>query len=941
MNLNVTFTHPWLLLLLIPAAALILIPYFRLSPKFRRTRNRILSVIFSVTGLVCAVLLLSGIGISYTKANDGNEVILLVDVSETEQRSARERDDFVELLLDESKYDKFRVGIVTFGYDQVYAVPLSDNVRDHFDRYLEAELPDVSATNIAGALNFAAGVFSEGASKKIVLITDGKETDESALSVIRAINASGVKVDAAYIPSAFEGEDVQIVSVNLPDYHVKPDDECRIGVNIFGNAEGYVTIDLYDNGVLDADAGVTVEVAPGSREVALFHVFKEDGFHELEFSLSFGGDSVSENNKYFSYFTLDNFNKILIIESNTDESVNLQKLLTDGQFEVTVVDASSEENMPARADDLRKYDQVILNNIANADLPEGFDEILDEYVRIYGGGLLTVGGSDGVDARGNPIAHAYNREDMNGTLLQKMLPIQVIDYTPPIGVMIVLDVSGSMSMPVEGFTKIKWAVDGAINCLDVLTERDYVGFMTLATDFSMIINMTPLTQKEEIKEIMRGINIAEGSTIFPGAIERASLALRAVKNVDKRHIILITDGEVPNDQRESYENTIDRFYRSDGITLSVISIGMTQDSEAAEKMREAVDLGGGNLYMLQESNIDRIFRLLIDDLSAPIIRESNPEDFYPTIYNTLSPVFSEVERGTDIESKNKMAVTLGGFYGVRVRSTAELLLTGDYDVPVYAQWKYGKGTVGSFMSDLKGTADSWSADFMNDESGVRFIHNVVKNLMPVENIRPSTVSVKLNETNYTNYLSVVSSLEEGEYIEGVITTPDGEDISLNSAAAGDGNDDCYVTVPLSADTGYSRCSFAAKKSGVYTIELKKFDKDGVELSRELLFKSFSYSDEYVNTDRESEEGDGDDASYAFLKYISNAGGGALIEDVEDPTEVFSGFETRLRKDVDPRFFLAITAIVCLLADVFVRKFKFKWIHELIKERKARKVGGRY
>jgi hypothetical protein len=35
----------------------------------------------------------------------------------------------------------------------------------------------------------------------------------------------------------------------------------------------------------------------------------------------------------------------------------------------------------------------------------------------------------------------------------------------------------------------------------------------------------------------------------------------------------------------------------------------------------------------------------------------------------------------------------------------------------------------------------------------------------------------------------------------------------------------------------------------------------------------------------------------------------------------------------------IIAMVCLLLDVAVRKFKFKWIHEIVRDRRAMKTLG--
>ena len=43
----------------------------------------------------------------------------------------------------------------------------------------------------------------------------------------------------------------------------------------------------------------------------------------------------------------------------------------------------------------------------------------------------------------------------------------------------------------------------------------------------------------------------------------------------------------------------------------------------------------------------------------------------------------------------------------------------------------------------------------------------------------------------------------------------------------------------------------------------------------------------------------------------------------------------IHKIIDPRIVFIIIALVAFLLDVAVRKFKFKWLHEIIAERKAR------
>ena len=116
-NFRINFTHPWLLLLLIPAIALTLLPYFRADKKYRKTRNRILSMVFHGLAITLAITLLAGITFSYEKPNLENELIILVDNSDSNEENADAKSDFVQSLISISD-GKYRLGVVTFGHGQ-------------------------------------------------------------------------------------------------------------------------------------------------------------------------------------------------------------------------------------------------------------------------------------------------------------------------------------------------------------------------------------------------------------------------------------------------------------------------------------------------------------------------------------------------------------------------------------------------------------------------------------------------------------------------------------------------------------------------------------------------------------------------------------------------------------------------------------------------------
>ena len=79
---------------------------------------------------------------------------------------------------------------------------------------------------------------------------------------------------------------------------------------------------------------------------------------------------------------------------------------------------------------------------------------------------------------------------------------------------------------------------------------------------------------------------------------------------------------------------------------------------------------------------------------------------------------------------------LEGFYGAKLKDGATAILTGIYDVPIYAQWNYGKGTVGSFMCDLNGTC---SQDLLSDPNGILLLRKIISGAFSVPNTQMETM----------------------------------------------------------------------------------------------------------------------------------------------------------------------------------------------------------
>ncbi len=928
-NFPIQFTSPWLLLLLIPLIGAALLMYFLSKKKYRRTRNRIISLVLHCVISVCCVFVLAGIYIRYDISNEYNEIIFVVDVSDSGEQAEQSRDDFMQAALETGAwYDGYKIGIVTFGFDQRYAVPMTSDVDGIFDAYLAAELPaETGGTDIAAALTYTSKLFSENASGKIVLVTDGKETDERAEDVIQSVTARGILVDTAYIPSSYGFEDgagdVQVLGVEYPEYHINAGEEFTLGCVLYSNKATGVTLSLSDNGEESEQFNFVIEA--GTRTVEIPYVFTEEGFHKIQIKVASQNDRLEENNLYYSYYNLERFDRVLILESREGESDALVDLLEErGEYDVSVINLYTDAGrLPQDVAGLCAYDEVILNNVANKDMPSGFIDILYSYVHEYGGGMLTLGGTDE-----EGLNNAYNRSDMYGTVYQSMLPVEVINYTPPVAVMIIIDASGSMGAEFGGGdSMLAWARAGASACLDSLSERDYIGVMALNSMYDLVLPLTRRTQDTTIREAISSINETGGGTIFSEAINRAGTLLKGLTDVARRHMIIVTDGGVSGGDSE-YLETIENLNK-DGITLSIVGIGIEPGSTTAQEMQNACDLGKGRLHTVTNS-ADLVLEMR-EDLNVADIKDINEYEngFNPVAYDKGSVLFN----GIELDETGVFPAVLGGFFGGRVRDDDYLVLAGDFNVPLYAQWKFGTGTVGSFMCDLSG--GEWSSAFMQDANGISFILNMVGALMPVTNIEPSVVTVEMERENFLGELSIPSRPEEGVSISGRIESVGEESVLSLSLNTGEGADaDRYVTTTLSEANDYSRCSFVLKREGVYKLILDVYDENENIIGTYQSYFSFSYSrefDPYYDLTRQD--------LALYMDGLAQRGGGQSVTDMENPNSIYDNFVPTLEKTYDPAMILLIAAIVLFLLDIMVRKFKFKWIHEIVRDRKRKKKAG--
>ena len=893
-NFTIKFSNPWFLLLLIPALAMALIPYFRMNKRYRKTRNRITSIALHITVMVLSISILAGITFEYDTPNKDNEVILLVDTSDSGAENADDKDDFVQSVIGNAD-SMFKLGIVKFGYDQVYAVELSNDTDNMYTQYLSAATPDNTATDISAALNYAASLFTKKETARIILLSDALETDGKALNTVKAIAAQGIKIDTVSFPNEKVGDEVQIISMEVPNSKIELGKEFNVTATLQSSYSGKAILKPFDTTATGEAQGAEIEVdlVKGTQTVSIPYTFLIPGLHNLSIELTSEDDGSALNNVYTSYVNIQSFDKILIIENIVDESESLREMLNP-ELKVTVANINDTRALPDTVNKLRAYDQIILVNVAYKDMPTGFDEMLYSYVYDFGGGLFTICGNE-EDLNPNDdewTANAYTKDDMFGTTYQKLLPVEIIEYTPPAAVVIIIDRSGSMMDGVDGGkTKLDYAKEGAIACLDALTERDFVGIMSLGNDSTEELDLTPRPNKAKIISAIERIQVG-GNTNFFYALEHAGKILGAKTGVEKKHIIIVTDGQ-PTDGNDNYKEQV-RENAEKGITMSIVGIQCYGDDK--KNMEDLLKNYGGmtedNFHGVTDPS--KVPETMRADLEVPAIKDVNYVTF-PITFGTTHVITSNIDQ--------ELLPTLDGFYGVKAKEGAEVILWGEY-TPIYSQWKCGKGTVGTFTCDLNGV---WSNDFINDPTGTSalLINNIVQAIFPTQNVQPDEIDTVLDGDNFSTTISIFTDLEEGQYIELTITSP-----------GKDGGEPTVQTLIGNA-SGYSRLTFAVRTPGLHEILVEKKDEDGSVVASTTTYKALGYSKEY-DLFRDTDE------AATLMSDLAFFGRG---DEIEEPWQVFENVVKYIHNVINPKILFAIIALTLFLLDIAARKFKWKWPHE--------------
>ena len=653
--------HPQILLLALPALALLLWFDARTTHPMSMTRRRILLVVRSLLVLLALAALASP---ALVRRGTDRAAILVLDHSRSmgEEGLARvyEKADSIRKRLPSG----IEVGYLAAGEDGRVLASVggeAPTLSDGLARMNE----DGAQSNYASAVELAAGLFPSGAGRHVILVGDGLQTQGDLDRAARQAAAGGMTLHAA--PVAGEARpDVRVTRLESSQARLSEGATLQLTAHIEASIAAEAQLRLFENGIEVETRDLVLKPGEPVDEVFTRTPDTRNAYTYRAVLGQVPGDTIPENNEALALVDVQGKPLLLYIEGEQSESSYLVDAMAREGIRLEVRNA---EGIPQTLGDLVGYDGIILSDVAARKVPDATMTAIRDYVEKLGGGLVMIGGMNSFGVGG------YHR-----TPLEEVLPVKLKapdqEEQQSAALALVIDRSGSMSGQ-----KIEVCKSAAIATAELLGKKDSIGVYAFDSQVHVVVPMTRVSSTSAIAAQIATLNSGGGTFIEPGMVQaRADLGKVRAKI---KHMIVLTDGQTTG---QGYE-ALAAQCRAEGITISTVAVGAGAQIGLLQGIASA---GGGQSYVTMDpSQITKIFTQDTMVHTGKMIRE---EAFQPQ-QNETHPMLA----GIDATS----APPLLGYVKTIRRTTAQVPLITDSGDPLLAHWRYGLGKVTAFTSDCK------------------------------------------------------------------------------------------------------------------------------------------------------------------------------------------------------------------------------------------------
>ena len=793
------FTTPLLLLLLLLVPVAVWMGKPAKGPG--RTRE-IVSLILRVIIILCLVFSLAGLEI--VQRGDALAVVFLVDVSDSMPPAAINAEvEYVRIAVEAMSPDD-QSAVVLFGADALVERQMS--AAKELSAFTSA--PITNQTNLEEAIQLGLALFPSGYAKRMVILSDGAQTSGDALEAVKFAVASDVQIVVLSIITQ-RGEEVLIQNVDVPT-RLRPGEQFDLTVTLQANEPTRATVRVLGGSEILYEGAY--DLRRGTQSLSLPLVAGEPGFVNYQVQIAATDDGFYQNNQLDAFSQVEGPPRILMVappagetlpggEARPDEYSALLSALQSANFQVTVV---APNRLPSDLPSLAQYDSVVLVDVPARALGNNQMENLQSYVHDLGGGLVAVGGPT-----------SYGVGGYFKTPLEETLPVdmQIKDEKrrPNLGIVFIIDHSGSMEDTSGGVTKLELAKEAAARSIDFLFPTDRVGVIAFDDTASWVVPMTELSDPGQVVSAIGSIRGGGGTDIMAGV--RAMSEVLPDDPAKVKHVILLTDGGA---DPTGISELVQKLFEEDNITLSTVGVG----NDAAPFLEDLAEIGGGRYHFTNDaSSIPSIFTEEVSLATRAYLVE---EPFFPALANP-SPILSGINE----------IPRLYGYVASSPKDLAQVILKSDKDDPILAAWQYGLGRSVAFTSDATGR---WARDWLTSDNFAKFWVQVVRSTIgnPTDNALATDIELIGDQARIT----LDAQTPSGEFINGYavdanIVAPNGETNSLTLRQVAPGRYEAF---------------FDPKEQGVYLIRFVGTSAGQTDSFAETIGWALSYSPEYKRLD---------------------------------------------------------------------------------------------
>lgn len=550
---------------------------------------------------------------------------------------------------------------------------------------------DDRASDVASALEFAAAILPPDSAGRIVLLSDGRNTGKDPLLAAAGLAEKGLEVDVVPLLNP-EDDEVAVDRIELPA-DLREGEVFDLTAAVSSSVSTQATARLYQNNLLVAESGR--DLVPGENVLRFPNVKAEGRLAVYDLVLQPAKDTHPENNRARRAVAHGGKPKALILDREAAHSEPLAAALREGgRWEVEI---RAPEGMPGSMDEMTDFDLVILADAPASELSDQRLEVLRDWIRLFGGGLVMIGGENGFGAGG------YFRTPLSAVLPVSMEREEREDE-PVTALLVILDRSGSMAARAGVQTKMALANQGAIYAMEVLRRRDLFGVFAVDTRVQDVLPLGPVSDKSAAAQQIAAIPAGGGGIYVYTSLAEAYPLLRDAQ-AGIKHIILFSDADDAEEKNggdqggEKGGSSFDLATALLGsrITLSVVALG-NEDDRDVNFLRQLASHGGGRFYLTNDASaLPRLFTMetmratqssLREDAVLPVLHEKSP-----------------IGEGIDWSA----APPLLGYNIAKLKPGAAMPLVTDTGDPLLAVWRYGSGNAAAFTSDAQAR---WAAEWL-------------------------------------------------------------------------------------------------------------------------------------------------------------------------------------------------------------------------------------